>query len=83
MNSALHEMELPFRLGDRVCILSGPVKGQSGVVESIDGFTGEVLYAVRISHDKLNHEIITSFTARALAQAMPKTPTLIGPTEPH
>ncbi len=52
-DAELNAMDLPFAVGDEVQVKSGPYKGHVGTVEYIDGFTGTVLYRVRMPDDSV------------------------------
>ena len=49
-DTELNAMELPFQIGNRVRVMTGPHKGQQGTVEGISGFTGSILYIVKMEN---------------------------------
>lgn len=51
-DAELNAMDLPYAVGDKVFVKSGPFKGHIGTVEYIDGFTGRVMYRVKLSERK-------------------------------
>lgn len=51
-DAELNSMDLPFRLGQKVRVKSGPHINREGEIIEIDGFTGEVLFRVKFSDDQ-------------------------------
>jgi transcription antitermination factor NusG len=57
----LNRMKLPLQLGNQVHVVAGPHKGQTGSIEGVSGFTGEIFYIVKMGNST------SAFTAETLS----------------